>query len=651
MNAFDKITRNAGPVKNKGLVTNMRVMILALLGWFGAVVPISSQQVSKDMLYLHTDRSWYISGDQVYFKSYLLPGKSPASTVAASQSPEGILYVWFLDLHGTEVWKGKFPMDLGTASGDFCIPDSLRTGFYFIVALSICESVVSEEFSREVPVLNPSRSWRNGNPEIKMEAVLADEAAKKAKEGASAETPAMRDTSSCCTIEFPGIRPAYSYREKVDAVLRVRDWNGNPVAGSFSVTVVDSINAVGMSPITGIHYCSSSGIVEIPWDPGIMGGTEVRSLGNEKKLSGLRLTVRLDCHPEVTEAAIPPDMVLNSLVFMIPGQKSEFCSAWLGSSGSVAVDLGRRYGELPIVMQIRDAAPGSKCRIMVLPHEPVLRISPSARITTSSRTMRDYLLFDRLLTVERGISRIRQTYEYYGIDLDPVSSPDQGSSAYASHLTAEDTLPFYGVPDKTIRFDEYESATSFKDLVDKSMYPVKLWRVKRSPQLRFRMVYQETPRFTEPPMLMLNGLLLQGTGNLMTVNPAGLERVDLKYTGFIYNGFHFNGLVAFYTKNSGIWRTWLQEGQQVFLYEGFRRTSLPAFPDYSNKPADPRRPDIRSRLYWNPHINTDSSGTAEFGFYTSDLSGTFIIQVEGVAGDGQPVSGRTIFRVAGPSDR
>jgi len=105
MNAFDKITRNAGPVKNKGLVTNMRVMILALLGWFGAVVPISSQQVSKDMLYLHTDRSWYISGDQVYFKSYLLPGKSPASTVAASQSPEGILYVWFLDLHGTEVWK------------------------------------------------------------------------------------------------------------------------------------------------------------------------------------------------------------------------------------------------------------------------------------------------------------------------------------------------------------------------------------------------------------------------------------------------------------------------------------------------------------------------------------------------------------------
>jgi hypothetical protein len=53
-------------------------------------------------------------------------------------------------------------------------------------------------------------------------------------------------------------------------------------------------------------------------------------------------------------------------------------------------------------------------------------------------------------------------------------------------------------------------------------------------------------------------------------------------------------------------------------------------------------PDYRTTLYWNPSIKTDKNGVATFEFYTSDYTNPFILRIEGKTDDGRYFSG-TVF--------
>ncbi|HMG69379.1 MAG TPA: hypothetical protein VK588_16895, partial [Chitinophagaceae bacterium] len=52
-------------------------------------------------------------------------------------------------------------------------------------------------------------------------------------------------------------------------------------------------------------------------------------------------------------------------------------------------------------------------------------------------------------------------------------------------------------------------------------------------------------------------------------------------------------------------------------------------PRYSSTGNDIALPDYRSTLYWNPDIITNEKGEAEFSFYTSDNSSSYLIIVQG----------------------
>ncbi|MGH2645766.1 MAG: hypothetical protein ACRDE2_17575, partial [Chitinophagaceae bacterium] len=45
-------------------------------------------------------------------------------------------------------------------------------------------------------------------------------------------------------------------------------------------------------------------------------------------------------------------------------------------------------------------------------------------------------------------------------------------------------------------------------------------------------------------------------------------------------------------------------------------------------------PDFRNVLYWSPDIKTNQQGNASCSFYSSDLTGQYIVIVNGISGDG-----------------
>jgi hypothetical protein len=84
-----------------------------------------------------------------------------------------------------------------------------------------------------------------------------------------------------------------------------------------------------------------------------------------------------------------------------------------------------------------------------------------------------------------------------------------------------------------------------------------------------------------------------------------------------------------------------------------RRYILPGYsapeefyqPDYSNKPL-PSVKDYRRTLYWNPDLQLDNNGKAEFKFYGNGKQTHLSVRAEGLANDGTLLTGKSM-----PEDR
>ena len=70
-------------------------------------------------------------------------------------------------------------------------------------------------------------------------------------------------------------------------------------------------------------------------------------------------------------------------------------------------------------------------------------------------------------------------------------------------------------------------------------------------------------------------------------------------------------------------------GAIIFPYQGIYMAREFYQPDYENKNV--QLPDNRTTIYWNPEIETDSTGTARVSFYNSDLKGEALIRISGVS--------------------
>ncbi|MCK0147618.1 TonB-dependent receptor plug domain-containing protein [Arenibacter sp. F26102] len=85
--------------------------------------------LAPEKVYIQTDKDFYIVGDTIWFKSYLLNG---VTHYASDKS--NIVYVELLDANGGTLVKRKLYTDHGSAFGDIQIDDSITEGDYRIRA-------------------------------------------------------------------------------------------------------------------------------------------------------------------------------------------------------------------------------------------------------------------------------------------------------------------------------------------------------------------------------------------------------------------------------------------------------------------------------------------------------------------------------------
>jgi len=115
--------------------------------------------VTREEIYVHSDRDEYISGEDLWFNIYVLDRKS-----LKPSSESRIAYFELLNPENRPIVQKKIGLDGGSGQGQIVLPDTLSTGTYIIRAYTnwMKNFLPFNCFSREVHIYNAfsSRSFK-----------------------------------------------------------------------------------------------------------------------------------------------------------------------------------------------------------------------------------------------------------------------------------------------------------------------------------------------------------------------------------------------------------------------------------------------------------------------------------------------------------
>lgn len=115
-----------------------------------------SQANLREKIYTHTDKSFYLTGEILWFKIYDTEGNSNKLFNLSK-----VAYVELLDNNGLAVMQAKIVLDGGTGSGSLYLPFSINTGAFQLRAYTSWMKNFDENyfFTKQITIVNPVKPF------------------------------------------------------------------------------------------------------------------------------------------------------------------------------------------------------------------------------------------------------------------------------------------------------------------------------------------------------------------------------------------------------------------------------------------------------------------------------------------------------------
>jgi hypothetical protein len=202
-----------------------------------------------------------------------------------------------------------------------------------------------------------------------------------------------------------------------------------------------------------------------------------------------------------------------------------------------------------------------------------------------------------------------------------------------------DSLSFYGKADETYVLDDYTRFPVMEEVL-REYVPGVMVRKNRD-GFRFVIQNQVTRKLFNEPTVLLDGVPVRDINRIMAFDPLRISKLEVLKKTF-YNGLSaFPGLISFSTYDGDLGGFELDKHYVKIDYEGLNLQREVYSPNY-DKQSFENVPDPRSLLYWSSVINLKANTPTQVKFFTSDVTGAFVVVAEGLAGDGK--AGSTLYR-------
>lgn len=204
-----------------------------------------------EKVYLHTDRDYYATGDDIWFKAYLVNGESNYPTFTSNN-----LYVDLVSSESKIISREIIRLDNGMGTGDFKLTDSIPSGTYHLRAYTNWMRNFGDNFIFDKPITV------NSIIGIKPAAPVVSKKGKKNKNTADADENAAGTNRISFFPEggsmIEGVMGVVGFKAE-DALGNGVQVNGtvvssqNETVGNFASTDI-GLGSFTLMPVAGITY-------------------------------------------------------------------------------------------------------------------------------------------------------------------------------------------------------------------------------------------------------------------------------------------------------------------------------------------------------------------------------------------------------------
>ncbi len=539
---------------------------LVFLGFLMAT--LSFGQVN---IHLHTNKDGYTAGESVWFSAYM--ADSLTGRLRPNAEP---MFVQLFAPDGKKTTEQIIFMQVGRGFGTLKLDKILAGGIYRLRAFT--KNMYPNGYEKQIIVKNMSDEKQAYSPPQLVKEIAWPQPFK---------------------INIGVEKYHFKPREQVNIKVRVTTKEGDPVQGTFSMSVSELMTVGGQETFSVLNEIKP--IIEtIQPKPDDKGLVYEGRIVNEK-----------------TGVGIPN----ASLVVIAVGTENRFTRTTVADAkGDFRFEDLPVVGEQEVGYQINNKK-GNVVEGATVAWKPFI---PNYELPA--------MTYEQVAMTETQKERQLQNIQRPDGELDDktVQLEEIEIKTKQDDLDTRGIIKLHAFADSKVEFDpRYPKNMDIYDMI--GMLP----GVQSSSGARTVLIGGfGTFGASTSPLFLVDGMPMAGGVPELGLNTNDIVRIE-KLTGAnaaIYGSNGGNGVIAIYTrrhtKNSVIAKS---KGD---VLKGYDLSKPFYFPDYSQPPTDgTKEPDSRLTLYWNPEIITDPNGEAIVSFFASDIIGNFKIMVEGMSLD------------------
>lgn len=484
-----------------------------------------------------------------------------------------IAYIELINNENTSVLRHKQVINNGISYNNFFIPTNIETGSYKIIAYTKLTQGNNEYASREIFILNPYLQL----PE-------------KHKENNSKEVISLlnykEENKNTSKINLNKIE--FKKREKVT-------FNSNEnLQGNFVINVI-----------------KIDSIPDLQVQKNINSLIQIENYTIENKENALIFPeTRGEVFTGKISAKNNNDVIENKKIALsIPGENFDFKIATTDINGTFKFILDNPNGDEAYFQVFDKNKENYKIELFNTTKITKSKSEKNVKINSSYANA----------ILKRSVANQIQNI-YYHRKSDTVFANKKNK-------------PFYDGSDKEYLLKDYNQQNTVKEIFIEIIPEVYISKKEGKQTFSVNDYEVNNSNLYYNTLVLIDGFLLQDFDEILTFDPAYFTKINFVNKGFFLNKYIFNGVVNLTSKDFN----YIPNTSQDYIIK--KKIERPQLikkyykVDYYKNNLE-KIPDYRYQLCWEPNV-TEINTKKPFEFFTSDISGNFIIIIEGITTNGE----------------
>lgn len=652
-------------------------------------------------MFIHTDREWYVSGENMWFSIYAIDRK----TMQPSKISK-IAYVELLNYDSRPVIRERILLTDGSGPGHISLPDTLSSGIYtlrtytswmknflpdgcFIKEIGIYNALNNVPVIKK-PVKRPSPVSPSDNMNVPGFLLIADNTQPDVLKLSFETDEAFRSSVSTVCNLFIHTRGNINHSESVPLAGNRTEKTINKNSLLPGINTISVFDAMGRLIAERFIYSPfpASGKIEFLVENSyekrekislnIASPAEVsfKSASISVAPVAINMTQGLDeflifgteFGNEIQELArdwdlntIPPD----SVVKLLEGLKSNWIN-WdiIRGLDSLVIKHLPETNDHFVTGKLINGKDDDDYVIMSQPGK-------DAVFNYSSTDNEGNFIFSLPADEERkeliiqpdgmrGSINIGSSFsELYSVtgsasDTIPkfvkdISVNFQVQKIYGVNLSektdpqpgTDNSQRFYGKPDLELVLADYIKLPVMEEIFFELLPGTYMKKRKSQYEIYVTDPVTDMP-YNYPTTLLVDGIRVDDANAIAAIDPELVEKIDVVRERYMVGDYLFHGIVNIITKAGDFTAVPIPENAVRTYYRVIDPPEKFVAPDYGNEAQKLNRiPDFRNTLWWEPSIINANPSI----FWSSDVPGDYRIMLNGIGADGQPVSIEKIISV------